>query len=216
MTVVAKNFVQEASGQPKLHPGMSVEEFDGGYFYAADLKEFAREIGISVGNFRKIELEELIREYLQTGVVPSRKPVPPRKAGAERDELRADNPIVNYVGDRKTKAFLYELIADKAEGLRDKSGQWYWLNDWRRKQQEANQRFTYQDLADRLYELMTTKGRLPQIPSARMNNFITDFRNDPANAGVPRAEILEAWEVLKRQPGPNTYEEYLNSVRLKN
>ena len=83
--------VQETSGQPKLGPGISVEEFDGGYFYAAELKVFAREIGISVGNFRKIELEELIREYLQTGVVPNRKPVPPRKAGAERDELRAKN-----------------------------------------------------------------------------------------------------------------------------
>ena len=187
----------------------------GGYFYMAELKVFAREIGISVGNFPKIELEELIREYLQTGVVPNRKLVPPRKVGAERDELRAENVIVNYVGDRKTKAFLYELIADRTHGLLDKSGQWYWLNDWRRKQQEAKWRFTYQDLADHLYELMTTEGRLPQIPSARMNNFITDFRSDPTNAGVSRAQILEAWEALKRQPGPNTYKEYLNSVRLK-
>jgi len=194
---------------------MTVKEFDGGYFYAAELKSFAREIGIRVGNLRKLELEGLIREYLRTGLVPSHKLIPPRKAGAARDALRADNLVVNYVGDGKTKAFLRAIIADRHPELRDKSGQWYWLNDWRRKQQEGKRRFSYQDLANRLYELMTTEGRLPQIPSARMNNFITDFRDDPANAGASRAEVMKAWEELKEQPGPNTYEAYRHRFRKR-
>ena len=42
-----------------LSRDMTVEEFDDGYFYAADLKRFAGEIGIAVGNRRKIELEDL-------------------------------------------------------------------------------------------------------------------------------------------------------------
>ena len=53
-----------------------------------------------------------------------------------------------------------------------------------------------------------TKGRLPQIPPARMNNFITDFRADPANRGVSRDHMMQAWMWLKSQPGPNTYAEY--------
>ncbi len=199
--------------QPQLRRSMSVEEFDDGYFYAAELKAFARDIGITVGNFRKNELENLIREFLATGVVPDRKPVLPRKSGQQRDTLRADERVVNYVGDSKTKAFLLERVKLRTPGLRNKSGQWYWLNDWRRQQQETGRNFTYQDIADHLHALMSTKGRLPQIPSARLNNFITDFRADPANGGVSRAEMLKAWEVLKRRPGPNTYEAYLSDPR---
>lgn len=191
-----------------LRRDMSVEEFNSGYFYAADLKTFASELGITVGNFRKTELEDLIREFLRTGHVPARKPVLPRKAGAARDQLSPQTAVRNYVGDKKTKAFLLELVHAQAPGIRDKSGQWYWLNDWRRKQQEAQAHFTYQQLADHLLGLMQTEGRLPQIPSARMNNFITDFRADPSNAGVSRDEIIKAWMWLKSQRGPNTYEEY--------
>ena len=36
-----------------LSKSMSVEEFESSYFYAADLKVFAREIGINVGNFAR-------------------------------------------------------------------------------------------------------------------------------------------------------------------
>ena len=47
-----------------LHREMSVEEFDGGHFCASELKAFARDLGIADGNFRKLELEALIREIL--------------------------------------------------------------------------------------------------------------------------------------------------------
>lgn len=93
-----------------LHQGMSVEEFDNEYFYASELRAFARDLGITVGNFRKFELEELIREFLQTGKVPDRKPVLPRKAGEARDVLKADTTVTNYIGDKKAKVFLLELI----------------------------------------------------------------------------------------------------------
>ena len=198
-----------------LHREMSVEEFDNGYFYAAELKAFARDLGITVGNFRKFELEELIREFLQTGKVPDRKPVLPRKTGKARDVLKVDTTVSNYVGDKKTKAFLLELVYAEAPGLSQKSGQWYWLNDWRRKRQEARECFTYGDLADHLRTLMQTKGRLPRCPSARMNNFITDFMADPANAGTSRKEVLEAWNWLKEQPGPKTYGGFCNLVSPK-
>lgn len=191
-----------------LRPDMSVQEFDDNYYYATELKEFARTLGIPIGNRRKIELEQLIREYLVTGHVPTIKPVLPRTSGEPRDRLAPDVVVKNYVGDKSTKTFLLELVRAQSPNLRDKSGQWYWLNDWRRRKQEENATFTYQDLADRLRELMQTSGRLPQIPSARMNNFITDFRADPASPPLSREQVLQEWQWLKKQPGPNTYEEY--------
>ena len=204
----ARNNETKSIRMSTLHRGMSVEEFDNGYFYAADLKAFAREVGITVGSFHKMELEDLIRQFLRTGKVPDRKPVVLRKAGQARDRLESDMVVANYVDDKKTKAFLLELVHAEAPGLRRKSGQWYWLNHWRRKRQQARARFTYRDLAGRLRELMQTEGRLPQIPAARMNNFITDFWADPTNAGIPSKDVLKAWNWLKAQPGPKTFAEY--------
>jgi SAP domain-containing new25 len=199
----------------KISQRTTVEQFDAAYFYIADLKDFARGIGISVGNLRKVELEQVIRNYLSTGTLPDHKPVLPRKAGEDRDELQASRLVVNYVGDKKTKSFLLALVHKKLPDLKDKSGQWYWLNDWRRKKQESMARFTYQDMADHLESLMSWEGRLPQIPSARMNNFITDFRADPKNKSISRRDVLTAWNVLKLHVGPKTYAEYCRINQFK-
>ena len=187
---------------------MSVQEFDDGYFYAADLKAFARQVGIVAGARRKLELEALIREYLQTGKVPVAKPVPFRRSGVARDLLAPDTDVRNYVDDKSTKAFLRDLVRTRAPALKEKSGQWYWLNDWRRAQLQSGRRITYADLGNRLLALMRTEGRLPQIPAARFNNFVTDFRADPMNRGKTRGEAVAAWEVIKSVPGPKTYEAY--------
>lgn len=67
---------------------------------------------------------------------------------------------------------------------------------------------TYGDLARHLQELMETEGWLPQIPSARMNNFLTDLRADPVTADWSHQHAMEAWRWLKRQPGPKTYAQF--------
>ncbi len=201
-------FGEHAVKSTKFSREMTADEFDRIYFYAAELKDIARSIGIVVGNLRKFEIETLIRDYLTTGKSPSRRPTMPRTRGQTRDTLTSKGRVVNYVGDKKTKLFLLSLVRKSAGKIADKSGQWYWLNDWRRKKQEAQAVFTYQDLADKLAGLMQTEGRLPQIPSARLNNFITDFRTDPKNAGTSRPEVLKAWNALKKHPGPKTYSEY--------
>ena len=187
---------------------MSVEEFDDGYFYAADLKAFARQLSIEVDRRRKLELEVLIRGFLRTGMVPSAKPVPDRRVVEGRDRLVAETIVRAYVDDRTTKAFLRDFVHARAPSLRDKSGQWYWLNEWRRGQLQAGQCITYADLGNRLLELMRSAGRLPQIPAARFNNFVTDFQADPANKGKSRADAVAAWERIKSLPGPKTYEAY--------
>ncbi len=192
----------------RLRSSMSVEEFDDGYFYATELKTYARQLGIAVGRRRKLELEALIRDFLRTGVVPSPAPEPRRRSGDGRDSLAAETVVRNYVDDRRTKEFLRGLVHARAPSPRDKSGQWYWLNDWRRRQIQAGRRITYADLGNRLLELVRTEGRLPRIPAARFNNFITDFRADPANEGQSRADAVAAWERIKSIPGPKTYAAY--------
>ena len=195
----------------KLSKTMSVAEFDAAYFYASDLRKFAVELGISVGNFRKNEVESLIREFLVTGVVPAKKPTLPRKDNKSRDVLEEQTIVVNYVGDKTTKSFLLALVWERNPHARNKSGQWYWLNDWRRNQQERGDKFTYGDMAGKLLDLMETEGKLPPIPSARMNNFITEFQADPVNSGSTRNDVLKAWNILKAASGPKTYEYYKNS-----
>ena len=192
----------------KLRASMSVKEFDDNYFYAADLKAFARQLGIAVGRRRKLELEALIRDFLRTGVIPPAKPMPDRRSGEGRDRLAAETVVRAYVDDRRTKTFLRDLVHAHAPSLRDKSGQWYWLNEWRRTQLQAGQRITYADLGNRLLGLMRSEGRLPRIPAARFNNFVTDFKADPANKDKSRADAVAAWERIKSIPGPKTYEAY--------
>jgi len=54
----------------KLSTSMSLTEFDNGYWYAAELKEFAEAIGIpSATRLRKDELEKAIKVHLGTGKI---------------------------------------------------------------------------------------------------------------------------------------------------
>ena len=200
--------VGQVVGRGELRCSMSVEEFDDGYFYAAELKTYARRVGIAVGRRRKLELEALIRDFLRTGIVPAPTPEPRRRSGEARDRLAAGTVVRNYVDDRRTKDFLRGFVHARGPSLKDKSGQWFWLNDWRRRQVQAGRRITYADLGNRLLELRRTEGRLPRIPAARFNNFITDFRADPANKGKSRADAVAAWEQIKSVPGPKTYAAY--------
>ncbi|MEH0007712.1 MAG: hypothetical protein V6Z82_03220 [Flavobacteriales bacterium] len=192
----------------KLHENMSREAFENGYFYTAELRRFAKSLGIAVSNLKKDEIELHIKARLfgYAGELPVA--VPNRRDDTSRDLLRLDSRVVNYVDDRTTKDFLLAQLERKHGPLPYKSGQWYWLNDWRKEQIRNNRKITYRELIDRLYELMTTKGRLPRIPSTRFNNFITDFLADPENEGATRQEAMDEWERLKKMPVQKNYQEY--------
>src|SRR5438445_8538440 len=61
----------------KLSTSMTLTEFDNGYWYATELKEFAEAIGIPFpAKLRKDELEKAIKLYLATGKIenPTKRP----------------------------------------------------------------------------------------------------------------------------------------------
>jgi hypothetical protein len=58
--------------QTKLSTSMTQAQFDNGYWYATELKEFAKTIGIpSASRLRKDELEKAIKVFLKAGKIES-------------------------------------------------------------------------------------------------------------------------------------------------
>ena len=54
----------------KLSASMTVTQFDNGYWFATELKDFAETIGIpSANKLRKDELEKAIKLFLETGKI---------------------------------------------------------------------------------------------------------------------------------------------------
>lgn len=59
-------------GRPRLSSSMTVTQFDHGYWYATELKQFATDLGIpSVARLRKDQLERAIRQLLRFGTIGS-------------------------------------------------------------------------------------------------------------------------------------------------
>ena len=57
-------FVRMSPNKAKLSKAMTLTQFDNGYWYATDLKEFAEEIGIPLSSkLRKDELEKAINTF---------------------------------------------------------------------------------------------------------------------------------------------------------
>jgi len=98
---------------------MTETQFDNGYWYADEIKAFAKEIGIPMASMlRKDELEQLIKEFLRTGKLktPTRKNI--QQSGVKDSEkgLSLSLPIVNYTNNRETKEFLVNQERNDAGG----------------------------------------------------------------------------------------------------
>lgn len=54
----------------KLTKSVTVQDFDGGHFYARKRRDFAAQIGVkNVNTLREDEPETIIRQYLKTGEI---------------------------------------------------------------------------------------------------------------------------------------------------
>ena len=88
---------------------MTVREFENGYWYLDDLRDFAKQIGIPEAmKLRKDEIERAVVAFLRTGTVklPTKRAL--RKTGTKDLEhgLDLNLRIEHYTSNRETKDFI--------------------------------------------------------------------------------------------------------------
>jgi hypothetical protein len=195
-----------------LSESMTETEFDNGYWYATELREFAVRVGIpSANKLRKDELEKALKHFFRTGepetLVKRRLSV-----SGVRDVDRGldlDLPVVNYTSNQETKEFIEREAAKLEPGFKRASGTRYLLNRWREEQLSSGKRITYGDLVKRAIELNKTKNGPLRIEHGRYMNFVSDFMR--ANKKASLGEAVKAWEELKAMDAPKTYESWSNA-----
>src|SRR5262245_62469864 len=94
-----------------LSPTMTLREFENGYWYLDQLKDFAERIGVPAARkLRKDELEQAIVVFLRTGTaaLPTKRSL--RRTGVKDVDRGLDVAlrIVNYTSNRATKDFIVE------------------------------------------------------------------------------------------------------------
>jgi SAP domain-containing new25 len=191
-----------------LSKRMSLQAFENGYWYATDLVEFGKKLGLPAAHrMRKNELESAIKAYLTTGRLPKTTPSKPLKKGV-RDlgrGLRLDLPIANYTSNRETKDFIVRAAQRKRPGLKAKSGVWYRLNRWR-EANVANGSVTYGDLVEQFISLNSVD-RFERIPhEGYYIHFLADYF--AAEKDASRKDALAAWKNLKNMNVPKTYKSW--------
>ena len=190
---------------------MTPRAFENGYWYREQLKEFAERIGIPAATkLRKDELEKAIVLFLRTGkaALPTKRAL--RRTGLKDLErgLHLKLRIEHYTSNRETKAFIVEQARRMAPDVRRKSGVWYRLNRWREEQITRGGRPTYGDLV-RQYIALNKMERFEQIPIACYNNFVADSLT--ADKKATRAEIIAAWNELKKLDVPKDYASWVKA-----
>jgi SAP domain-containing protein len=197
----------------KLSKSMTVAEFDNGYWYAAEIKDFAEEIGIPHSDkLRKDELEKSIKVFLRTGniALPTKRSL--IKSGMKDLEkgLSLRLPVINYTSNRETKDFIMREAQKMVPGLKRKSGTRYRLNRWREEQLTKGNKITYEDLVKEYVRLNQIEEPFEHIPVGRYINFLSDFLNSEKDA--TRADALAAWKELKRMDVPKTYRDWKKAI----
>lgn len=191
---------------------MSLTQFDCGYWYATELKEFADELGIpSTARLRKDELERAIRQFLRSGTIaPAAKLNPVARTRSRRRDvdlgLRLARRVVRYTNDAVTKEFLEREAAKLAPTFRPRPGAKYRLNRWREKQLQNGVELTYRDVVAEYVRLTQSAEPFARVPHGRYINFMSDFlAREP---GATRAEAIKAWHRLKKMDCPKTYRDW--------
>src|SRR5437868_3583733 len=187
-----------------LSPTMTLREFENGYWYLDQLKDFAERIAIPAAKkLRKDEIEKAIVAFLRTGkALPTKRSL--RRTGMKDVErgLNLKLRIEHYTSNRETKDFIVEQARMMAPDVREKSGVWYRLNRWREEQITTGARPTYGDLV-RQYIVLNKMQRFERVPIRCYCNFVADFF--AANKKATRAEVIAAWNELKELDVPKDY-----------
>jgi hypothetical protein len=189
---------------------MTEARFDNGYWYATELQEFAKIIGIpSASKLRKDELEKAIKVFLKAGRIESPTQRSLATSGAKDVEqgLSLTLPVVVYTNDKETKDFLEREAQKLVPGLKRKSGVRYRLNRWREEQLVKGVKLRYGDLVKEYVRLNLTKEPFARIPQVRYINFLSDFLAE--EKGATREQALRAWKKLKKLDAPKNYRSWV-------
>jgi hypothetical protein len=196
----------------KLHKNITHEDFINGYWYSVELKEFAKEIGIkNYLKLRKDELEKIIIHFILTGKT---KENDSKKIIAKKsDKLSLDTIIQNYKNNKETKEFILKETFKIKPDLKIKSGSSYWLNRWREDKTKNGIKIKYIDLIREFIKINLVEGKLPQIPSTKMNNFIMDYLENEVNS--KRKDAMDEWYKLKELDIPKDYKSWKKYMEKK-
>jgi len=190
-----------------LSKRMTLREFDHGYWYATDIKQFAKSLGVpSAHMLRKDELEKAIRHFLVHGTVTSSTKRDVSRSGIKDVDrgLRLDLPVVLYTNDRATKAFLERESLRLDPSFKRRSGTRYRLNRWRDTQLTRGAHITYRDLVKEYVRLNHPETTHRRPTSGRYYiYFLSDFM--AANPTATRAAAIHAWKTLKAMDAPKDY-----------
>ena len=190
---------------------MTVREFENGYWYIYELKDFGCQIGIpGAPKLRKDELERAIVTFLRTGSaeLPTKRAL--RKTGARDLErgLTLNLRIEHYTSNRETKNFIVEQAKKLSPAVREKSGVWYRLNRWREEQITSGNHPTYGDLVQQ-YIALNKVERFEKVPHDRYINFVAEFL--AAEKGTTRENAIAAWAELKTMDVPKNYASWVKA-----
>lgn len=189
---------------------MTQAQFDNGYWYATELKEFAKTIRIPfAGRLRKDELEKAIKVFLKTGKFdsPTKRSLSTSGIRDVEQGLSLRLPVAVYTNDKETKGFLEREAQKLVPGLKRKSGARYRLNRWREEQLVKGVKLSYGDLVKEYVRLNLTKEPFARIPHGRYINFMSDFLC--GENGATREQALHAWEKLKKLDVPKSYHSWV-------
>ena len=193
---------------------MTLREFENGYWYLEQLRDFACQIGIpGATRLRKDEIERAIVMFLRTGSVklPTKRAL--RKTGVKDVDrgLTLNRRIEHYTSNRKTKDFIVQQARKADAKVREKSGVWYRLNRWREEQITNGGHPTYGDLVQQ-YIALNKVERFEKVPHGRYINFVAEFL--AAEKGGTRADAIAAWAELKTMDIPKNYASWVKARAL--
>ena len=173
---------------------MTIKEFENKYWYMSELKALAKSLEIPFDSrTRKDQLEDMIIQFLEIGTVNKKNSF--RIKNRNIDILNNHSYVKNFRNKKETWEFINSEMDKRVPGLKPKSGAKYWLNRWIENKLSNGEKITYNDVVCEYIRLNKTEEKLPQIPSCKFNNFISDYLANEKNA--TRNDALEAWTMLK-------------------
>ncbi len=186
---------------------MTESQFENGYWYATELKDFATRIGVpSASRLRKDELEKAIRHFIRNREVKTfvkRELTKARVKDVDKG-LSLELRVVNYTSNRETKDFIDREAAKLEPRFKRKPGTRYLLNRWREEQLSAGRHITYAHLVRQAIVLNKTKQGPLRVEHGRYVNFISDFMAHNLRGSL--SDAVRAWAEVKRMDAPKTYE----------